>query len=78
MPSTPIASGRFGSRLMSMTGSARPAKGANSVADGGILGQLQNAVALLGEPSSAAETSMPSDSTPRMTPLPSVVPARRG
>ena len=49
MPATPAASGRFGVRLISMTGVVEAGEGGVGRADRRVVGQLQDAVVVLGE-----------------------------
>src|ERR1700722_15680895 len=72
MPATPVASGRFGVTATSMTGSSSPAYCAYATPTGASSGNSITPSWSSLSSSSAAEHSMPFDSTPRMTPLASV------
>src|ERR1700722_20291955 len=69
IPATPVASGRFGVTATSMTGSSSPAYCAYATPTGASSGNSITPSWSSLSSSSAAEQSMPFDSTPRMTPL---------
>ena len=72
-PLTPVQSGRFGVRLMSITASSRPAYLAKLWPTGASAGRSMMPSWSSEISSSASDTSMPRLSTPRMVPTCSVI-----
>ncbi len=73
MPLTPVQSGRFGVRLISITGSLRPSTSANGLPSGASAGISMMPSWSSEKPISAPEISMPWLSTSRILPTESVM-----